>query len=110
MHDRNVQKLAIEMYKVKHNISPCLITEFITKRDVHYNMREKSDFERKRHNKVLCGSETLRILGPKIWGLIPKNIKVTPSLITFKSLITKWSIQGCPCRICKEYIPNLGYI
>ena len=110
MHDRNVQKLAIEMYKVKHNISPCLITEFITKRDVHYNMREKSDVERKRHNKVLCGSETLRILGPKIWDLIPKNIKVTPPLITFKSLITKWSIQGCPCRICKEYIPNLGYI
>ena len=61
MHHRNMQKLVIEMYKVKYNILPCPIAEFISKRDIHYNMREVSDFERERHNTVLCGSETLRI-------------------------------------------------
>ena len=66
------------------------------------------DFERKRHNKVLCGSETLRILGPKILDLIPNDIKLASSLCIFKSLIKKWSIQGCPCRLCKDYIPNFG--
>ena len=50
-------------------------------------MREVSDFERKRHNKVLDGSETLRILGPKIWDLIPNDIKLASSLSIFKSLI-----------------------
>ena len=64
MHHRNMQKLAIEMYKIKYNILPCPIAEFISKRDIHYKMREVSVFERKRH-KVLCGSETLRILGPR---------------------------------------------
>ena len=54
-----MQKLAIEMYKVKYNILPCPIAEFISKRDIHYIMREVSDFERERHNTVLCGSETL---------------------------------------------------
>ena len=38
MHHGNMQKLAIEMYKLKYNILPCLIAEFITKRDIHYKM------------------------------------------------------------------------
>ena len=110
MHHRNMQKLAIEMYKVKYNILPCPIAEFISKRDIHYNMREVSDFERERHNTVLFGSETLRIVGPKIWDLIPSEIKLASSLSIFKSLIKRWSIQRCPCRHCREYIPILGFV
>ena len=110
MHHGNMQKLAIEMYKLKYNILPCPIAEFISKRDIHYKMREVSDFERKRHNKVLCGNETLRILGPKIWDLIPNDIKLASSFSIFKSLIKKWAIQSCPCRLCIDYIPNLGFL
>ena len=108
MHDRNIQKLAIEMYKVEHNILPCPITEFITKRDIHYKTRKQTDFERKRQ-KVLCGSERLRILGPKIWNLIPDDIKLVSSLSSFESRIKIWSIKGCPFRLCKDYIPSLGF-
>ena len=110
IHDRNIQKLAVEMYKVKHDILPCPITEFISKRDNYYNIRKGSDFERKRHKKVLCGSESLRILGPKIWDLVPDEIKLESTLIRFKTRIKKWSIQGCPCRLCKEYVPSLGFL
>ena len=98
----------IGSYKVEYNILPCPIAEFISKRDIHYKMREVSDFERKRHNKVLCGSETSRILDPKIWDLIPNDIKLASSL--FKSLIKKWAIQSCLCRLCIDYIPNLGFL
>ena len=98
------------MYKVKYNILPCPIAEFISKRDIHYKMREVSDFERKRHNKVLSGSETLRTLGPKIWDLIPNGIKLASSLSIFKSLIKKWATQSCPCRLCIDHIPNLGFL
>ena len=104
MHDRNMQRLAIEMYKAKNDILPCPIAEFVTKRSMHYNIRQESDFERKLHNKVLCGSETLRIRGPKIWDLVPNDIKLAASLSVFKSRIKKWSISCCPCRLCKDYI------
>ena len=110
MHDRNMQRLVIEMYKVKHNIFPCPIAEFVTKRNMHYKIRGESDFERKRYNNVLCGAETLRILCPKIWDLVPNDIKLSTSLSIFKSRIKKWSIIRCPCRLCKDYIPNLGFL
>ena len=98
------------MYKVKYNIVPCPLAEFVTKRDVHYALREESDFERQRHNNVLCGSETLRILGPKIWKQVPNNLKLLESLSIFKTHIKKWSIKSCPCRLCKHYIQNLGFL
>ena len=110
MHDRNMQRLAIEMYKVEYNIVPCPLAEFVTKRDVHYAMREESDFERKRYNNVFCVNETLRILGPKIWKQVPNNLKLVESLTIFKTGIKKWSIKSYPCRLCKNYIPNLGIL
>ena len=97
MHGRNMKRLVTEMYKVKHNIFSCPIAEFVTKRNMHHKIRGESDFERKRYNNVLCGAETLPIFGPKIWDLVPNDIKLNTSLSIFKSRIKKWSIIRCPC-------------
>ena len=59
---------------------------------------------------VNYGIETLRYRGPIVWNLIPDEIKKSKSLESFKSEIGNWKPQGCKCRLCKEYIPNLGYI
>ena len=98
------------MYKVKWDILPCSISEFVSKKDMGYEMRVRRDFERKRQKNVLNGSESLRILGPKIWDLIPENIKSEASLTSFKNAIKKWCINDCPCRLCKIFIPNLGFL
>ena len=47
---------------------------------------------------------------PKIWELIPTDIKNCKSLNCFKSKIKLWIPYDCPCRICKIYIQNLGFI
>ena len=110
MHDKCIQKLAIEMYRVKWNILPSSLSEFVTFKETRYDMRFQSDFERKSCKKVLSGTESLRILGPKIWDLIPKDIKSQTSLDNFKRNIRKWSIENCPCRICKDFVPNVGFL
>lgn len=60
--------------------------------------------------KVNTGVETLRNLGPKIWELVPKNMKSASSLSIFKTRISNFKFTRCPCRLCKDYIPNLGFI
>ena len=32
------------------------------------------------------------------------------SLNSFKKLILKWVSQVCPCRLCKNYIPGVGFV
>ena len=110
IHHRNLQKLAIEMYKVKNNLSPTLMKHIFPNRDTHYNLRNMNPFQSTNVNTVYNGTETLSFRGPKTWALVPKDIKNSASLSKFKTKIRLWEPKGCTCRLCKTFIQNLGFI
>ena len=58
---------------------------------------------------VSYGTETLAHLGPKIWSIIPNDMK-NFSLSKFVKRIRKWKPDNCPCRLCKTYIRDLGFV
>ena len=116
IHHRSLQNLAIELFKVKSGNAPFLMNEIFTRRNlpensVVSNLRSQTDFYNIHNPKtVRFGTETLRNLGPKIWDIIPSDIKNSPSLINFKHKIKKWIPLNCPCRLCLNYIEGLGFI
>ena len=110
VHTKNIQQLAIEMYKVRNNISPNFICELFPKSDIAYNMRNTSDFKRPRVNTVFWGTETIRNIGPQIWDLLPLDIKMAPTLNSFKLQVKQWKPNNCPCRLCQPYLPGVGFI
>ena len=75
-----------------------------------YNTHVKSDFVVPQIKIVLKGFNSIRYYGPVIWNLIPAEMKYLDSLETFKSKIRMWKPNNCPCRICKNYIPNVGFL
>ena len=56
------------------------------------------------------GTETVSFLAPKIWDILPKEIKDSESRDIFKRKITKWIPLECPCTLCKIYVPQVGFI
>ena len=70
----------------------------------------KSDFVIPQIKTVFKGSNSIRYYGPVIWNLIPAEMKSVDSLETFKSKIRMWKPSNLPCRICKNYIPNVGFL
>ena len=44
-------------------------------------------------------TESLSYLAPKIWDLVPKELKDLSSLGAFKKIIKKWKPQDCLCKI-----------
>ena len=110
VHDHNIQLLATEMYKVKNDIQPNVLSEFVTNREHNYNSRQPSDFLRDKANSTNFGLESIRILGPKIWDLVPTDIKLSNNLNIFKERIKKWKVKTCPCRLCKVFIQGVGYL
>ena len=110
VHHRNVQKLAIEMYKVQHGLSPGFMKFIFLPSTNHYNLRNERAFKIENIKTVRYGSETISFWGPKIWELIPNEIKNAMSLQEFKSKIRQWKPTKCTCRICKTYIHQLGFI
>ena len=111
VHQRNLQFLAIELYKVINGISPDLMKEvFPLNDDSGYNLRNKRTFKSRRVKSMRYGTDSLAYLSPKIWELVPNEIKAVESLASFKSAIKKWKTTECPCRLCKTYIPQVGFV
>ena len=109
IHERNIQTLAIELYKVLNNISPEIMSSvFPLKDNIRYPT--KNSFKTRNAHTVKYGTETLAHLGPKIWALVPDDLKIMKSLRQFKSEIKKWVPIKCPCKLCKIYINGVGYI
>ena len=111
VHQRNQQILATEMFKLSNGLSPVLMNDiFKVRGEQTYNLRKLSQFYRPKVNSVYNGTGRVSFLGPKIWNLVPNDLKDIGNLVVFKKVIRKWSPEKCPCRLCKEYIRNVGFI
>ena len=54
------------------------------------------------------GTETMRYRGPKTWDTLPQIIKDSKTLSEFK--VKLWQPKDGTCRLCKQFIPELGFI
>ena len=66
--------------------------------------------EGKHKNNTLYGIQSVKFLGLKIWAMVPQNIKNCKSLQGFNKLIKVWKPKACPCRMCKKYVADIGFI
>ena len=109
IHVRNLQALAIEIYKVVNDISPEIMKQvFPIKESLRYP--SENIFETRNIRTTHYGIDSLAHLGPKIWGPVPKDLKDINSLDLFKKKIKLWTPDNCPCKLCKTYIRGVGYI
>ena len=67
IHQRNLQILAIEMFKVSNGLSPVLTNDIFKLRgEQTYSLRKFSQFYRPKVNSVNNGTKSVSFLGPKI--------------------------------------------
>ena len=87
-HHRNIHQVAIEMFKVKHDLSP------------PFNV-----------NSVKKGCRSLRNFGPIVWNdMLPDKHKSCKTLDEFKISIKTWEPEHCPCELCNPIVPGFGRI
>ena len=110
IHHRNIHQLAIELYKVKHDMSPPFMKEIFNYTGEGRITRLGDKFQRPNVNKVNKGEQSLRSFGPILWNtMLPEELKECTSLEEFKESIKHW-IPDCNCNICKNYVKGLGYV
>ena len=107
---RNLQVLATEVYKVKMDLTPQLVKELFPLSTHAFNLRSTYKFKLENVKIVHYGTESLSFLGPKIWELMPLEIKSCFLLEEFKKKIKSWIPENCPCRLCKTYLYHIGFI
>ena len=92
IHERNLQKLATEMFKVSNGLSVQLVSENFHFAENHYNFRHQSETKFKVYhvNTERYGKQSVSYFGPKIWNSIPQEIKNVKTLTAFKTKIKRW--------------------
>ena len=110
IHHRNLQQLAIEVYKALNNLSSSLMSELFTVKDTSYALRGTGKLKCNNIKTTRYGSESITFLASKIWEIVPQEIKNSSSIAIFKQRIKLWIPHQSPCKLCKTYIPNLGFL
>ena len=107
IHQRNIQLVAIEMFKVKNHLCPALMESLF-----HLSTQNpRKDFFRPNVRTEYRGKQSLRWFGPLVWDImLPKHIKSISTLEKFKTEIKKWVPDNCPCRLCKTYVSQVDFI
>ena len=73
---KNLQYLATEIYKVKNSLFPEIMKEvFIFQENENYNLRSDTSITNRNIHTSHFGTGTITNLGPKIWKLVPNEIK-----------------------------------
>ena len=110
IHHRNIQMLAIETFKYFNVLSPQIMNEvFQVKSPAPYYLRDKNELCSRNPKTVAYGTESVSFMAPKIWSIVPQELKNSQSLYSFKKGIRKWK-PNCPCRLCKTYLQHVGFI
>ena len=110
VHHYNIQTLCIELYKVFSGQSQTIFSDLFERKNISYNLRSQPDFVIPQVKTVYKGSNLFQYFRSIIWSLIPKEITNCDTLPSFISKIRQWRPDTCPCRICKNFVPNVGFI
>ena len=108
IHQRNLQVLMTEIYKIVNGIAPPIMNSLFMFRLNQHNLRNFQELLTEKRTTVNYGLETYR--APIIWAKLPSEYKLAGSLTVFKSKIKFWKREICTCRLSKEYKPSLRYI
>ena len=109
IHQKNPQLLAIEISKVKMNISPEIMNDvFDFSKNYAYELSCGNCLSRSNIHSTDFGS--IGNIAAKIWNKIPNEIKTACSLTVYKSKIKKWVPEGCSCGLCKTFVGQVSVI
>ena len=92
IHVRNLRILATELYKTKENRAALIMHKIFEQRNIQYNLCSQIGFQL---GLVKTGLRALRYLGPKIWNIVPFEIKNSETCAKFKMKIKSWKPTHC---------------
>ena len=105
-----MQILATEMYKILNGLFPDIMQDIFETKSNYYNTCNAPIFSAKNIKTVKYRLQTISYITPKLWDLVPKDMKQVTALIEFKAKIKIRKLENCPCRLYRTYLPLIAFI
>ena len=110
IHQRNLQALMTEMYKILNGIPIPIMNSLFQFRNNTNNIRIFQEVFTKNRKTVKYGTESVTYRVSFLWANLHTKYKNAKSSGEFKSKIKWWKCDFCQCRLCKKYVQNISFI
>ena len=85
------------------------LSELFNPRNISYDFRSQTDFELGPIYATAYGLRSLKYFAPKIWNVVPIDIRNSGNLSEFTTKIKSWKPVTCPCNLCHTFLGQVGY-
>ena len=107
IHHRNLQVLVIKIYKALNNLPCPLMSALFKLKETKYSFRNETALVSFNKKTMNYGINSVSHLAPKIWDLVPEEIKNSKSLNIFEQKIKIWIPRKCSCTLAKHMYQTL---
>ena len=102
-HQRCLNSLMTEVYKYLNELSPDIMNDTFVVSKYRYNTRHHNLFETDLPKTDRYCRNSIPYRTNQIWNLLPRQIKNSTNLDSFKLKIKQWRCLECSCTLCKTY-------
>ena len=97
---RRMRSMALECFKILHDLSPRCLSDLVSFKKVTYNFRYSNILEIPKVRTTSYGKMSFRYAAPVLWNSLPEHFKCQTNFLQFKSMIASWSGKDCECTAC----------
>ena len=101
IHHKNIQALAIEIYKTMNDLNPVFMKEIFSLKPHNYPLRTQN-LVYPNPRTVSYGLESFGYKASQIWKNIPIEIQKSEDISAVKSYISKHYKDLCKCNLCRH--------
>ena len=99
-HQRNLQVLMVEVFKIINDFAPPIMEDFFLLRENTHIIRNFLVISNASKKTVRYGLEMVKYRTPLLWENLSEKYKTATSLNSFKTKIKAWKCETCVCRLC----------
>ena len=83
---------------------------FTFKENQRFDLRSGDTLMRNRIQTTKFGLQSVSHIGAQLWDSLPSQVKSANSSKEFSGLLKALPVLKCKCRLCADYIQNLGFL
>ena len=92
--------MAIECFKIIHDLSPPCLSDLVSYKNSSYNFRYSNLLEIPHVRTTTYGKKSFKYAAPILWNQLPENFRSQTNFLHFRNLISNWTGKECKCNVC----------
>ena len=98
---RRIRTMALETYKILHNLAPVCLQNVLHTKNSKYYFRYINILDVPQVRTTTYGKRSFRFAAASLWNSLPDHFRTENSFAHFRSLVQSWTGSDCRCSACK---------